>query len=219
MNKQTHDQIIKKVIQKIIDAGIPNDSIVREYGNRNGCVDIAIMAQQYLTPVAVFEIKIDRNKRLFESGIRTLKRITSTLKISVKCYLVCAKDDDVEIFDVGNIVYGQDEFNNDSINNYIVEQFPDFASLQNDLQGKNDAMIEAKKQEYEILLKRLCFWGLPLYLIIVIALDKLEWMKLTDKHLIVHGAVVVITILPFVSELSMAGLHLKLKSSESENKK
>ena len=219
MNKQTHDQIIKKVIQKIIDAGIPNDSIVREYGNRNSCVDIAIMAQQYLTPVAVFEIKIDRNKRLFESGIRTLKRITSTLKISVKCYLVCAKDDDVEIFDVGNIVYGQDEFNNDSINNYIVEQLPDFASLQNDLQGKNDAMIEAKKQEYETLLRRLCFWWLPLYLIIVLALDKLEWMKLTDKHLIVHGAVVVITILPFVSELSMAGLHLKLKSSESENKK
>ena len=220
MNKQTYDEITKKLIEKITDAGVPKDCIVLEFGNRNACVDLAIMAQQYLTPVAVFEIKIGPKGRLFESGIQALKRITSTLKIAVKCYLVYANDaNSIEIFDVGNIVYGQSKFNQENIANYRINNLPTFANLQNDLQGKNDAVIDAKKQEYETFLRKLCFWWIPLYLIFVLILDKLEWMKLTYEHLIVHGTVIIITILPFVSELSLAGLHLKLKSSEGKSKK
>ena len=98
------------------------------------------------------------------------------------------------------------------------EKLPDFSALQNNLPEKNDAMIEARKQEYEKILRKLCFWYIPAYCITFLILDAFDIYRLTYERLIVHGAIIVITILPFVSELSMAGLRLKLREPEKEKK-
>ncbi len=219
MNKQTYEQITERLIAKITEAGVPKNCIICEFGNKNLRADIAIMAENYQTPVAIFEIKVGDKKQLFNSGIHNLKRIVSTLKITVKCYLVCAKDTgDIEIFDVGNIVYGQDNINLGNLDVYKITKLPAFSILQSNLPEKNDAMIEARKQEYEKILRKLCFWYIPAYCIIFLILDAFDIFRLTYERLIVHGAIIVITILPFVSELSMAGLRLKLREPEKEKK-
>ena len=220
MNRQTHEQITENLIERILSAGVPRNCIIQEFGYGNAHADIAIMAESYQTPVAIFEIKIGDKKQLFKSGILTLKRVVSTLKIIVKCYLVCAKETgDIEIFDIGNIVYGQDHIDWNNLDDYkITEKLPDFSALQNNLPEKNDAMIEARKQEYEKILRKLCFWYIPAYCITFLILDAFDIYRLTYERLIVHGAIIVITILPFVSELSMAGLRLKLREPEKEKK-
>ena len=219
--KETFDNITNQLVERLKKDGIPSKFIVREWGDRLVLADVVIMSEVYQTPIAVFEVKINNDRNSVESGIKNLRRIATKIKITAPCYLVCGNTkEDIDIFNVSQFIYSQKPFDYSTFDkSCLVGKIPDFASLQNDIPGRNSAIVDEKRQEHGKVLLRLCFWFIPAYCFIVLILDALNIFSITFERLIVHGAIIIITMLPFVSELSMAGVYLKLRDSGDKDKK
>ncbi len=215
-----HSQTLNLLINYLKRNGFPDNAISIEWGTkRKWVVDLAIMAKEYDTPVSIFEIRALKSQDSIKHGINSLKRAVTLLELTVSCYIVfCNKTgDDVEIFDVTDNVYNGTnlDFNNFNNPEFACEVI-NFEAMQLGIEAKSrehNKQIQEKKQEK---LDRYCFWLLPFYCIIVMLLDWLKIYTITYERLLVHGAFLVLNLLPFFKEISLAGVLLKRNPDEEK---
>ncbi|MBE6376826.1 MAG: hypothetical protein E7050_10215 [Lentisphaerae bacterium] len=215
-----HSQTLNLLINYLKRNGFPDNAISIEWGTkRKWVVDLAIMAKEYDTPVSIFEIRALKSQESIKRGIDSLKRAVTLLELTVSCYIVfCNKTgDDVEIFNVTDNVYNGTniDFNNFNNPEFTCEVI-NFEAMQLGIEAKSrehNKQIQEKKQEK---LDRYCFWLLPFYCIIVMLLDWLKIYTITYERLLVHGAFLVLNLLPFFKEISLAGVLLKRNPDEEK---
>lgn len=218
MLKQKHDQVIQQLIRKIEESNISAKFIVQEWGTRNVLADIVIMDENYLTPVAIFEVKVgDNTNYLKKSGVESLRKIAATLKINVKCFLALDSDNDVKIFDVSKLVYTPNK-NDLCDDSYLVDSIPDHKVLQNDLYERNEAVADAKKQEKQDLLNKVCLTLFPIYGLLFLVLDYRKIYTITIERLCFIGMITIVILLPFFTEIKI-GSWIYLKRENKKMKK
>ncbi len=217
MLKQKHEQVTQQLIRKIEESNISEKYIVQEWGNRNVRADIVIMDENYLTPVAIFEVKIGDNTNILKkSGIETLRKIAATLKINVKCFLALGSDNDIKIFDVSKLVYtpNENELCDDS---YLVDSIPDHKVLQKNLYGRNEAVADEKKQAKQDLLNNVCLRLFPIYSLLFLVFDYREIYTITIERLCFIGMMTIVILLPFFTEIKIGSwIYLKRENKKME---
>ena len=219
MLKQKHDQVIQQLIKKIEESNISAKFIVQEWGTRNVLADIVIMDENYLTPVAIFEVKVgDNTNYLKKSGVESLRKIAATLKINVKCFLALDSDNDVKIFDVSKLVYNPNK-NDLCDDSYLVDRIPDHKVLQNDLYERNEAVVDAKKQEKQDLLNKVCLTLFPIYGLLFLVLDYRKIYTITIERLCFIGMITIVILLPFFTEIKIGSwIYLKRENKKMKKK-
>ena len=183
--------------------GYPAECIVTEWGN-NGCaIDIAIMAKDLITPIAIYEIKGLNHPQALIDGVKQLKRAVSMLNITTQCNLVFAKPDApyFEVFDVTSTVY------NGKPNDGTIHSQSEPISYDNIAAGaksKNAGKRVQRKQKQIDSMKPLCWIVLPVIIFAIILLDAFKIYSLTTLRLIIIGVLLMIVLLPFFSEISLS---------------
>ena len=217
-----HVRILHHLISYLKNRGVPDSAIAVEWGNRQKyVVDLAIMAKEYDTPTAIFEIKSFKSAESVNRGIKSLKKAVNALNITVPCYLVFGYQakNDVEIFDVTGAVYNGEEipFKNFSDPNFRCDII-NFDEMQLGIESKNRENIRIKRDEKQEKLERFCYWIIPLYCVVLILLDCVGLYKITYERLWVHGAILVVTMLPFFKEVSFGSFIVKRNDLEDKQK-
>lgn len=210
LHKKTTGEFIKYLERH----GYPSDRIVPEWGTENCVIDIAVIADDYTTPVAIFEVKGKKTPQSVKMGISQLKRMRNMLDMTVSHSLVFACDTDpfFEVVDVSDMVYN-DDGNNDI--KHILESTPEaphFLSYKNIKAGVTAKMVlqEQKKKQTRIdRLKPICWFVVPPVSIILIILDACGVYSFTSERLLFIGGTVVLFLLPFFSEITLKGFALK----------
>lgn len=215
-------RILHLLIDYLRSRGIPDNAIAVEWGSRQKfVVDLAVMAKEYDTPVSIFEIKSFKSDSSVRIGIDHLKRAVKSLNITVVCYLVFGHntEDSVEIFNVTDAVYNGaeipfDKFNDPNFRSDIIN----FEEMQLGIESKNLANNQSKRDEKQDKLEKYCFWILPLYFAAVILLDAFRVYPITYERLWIHGAILVVTLLPFFKEVSIGNFLAKRNDSGDKQK-
>ena len=215
-----HIKTLNLLLNYLKRNGFPDNAISVEWGSRKKwVVDLAIMAKEYDTPVSIFEIRALKSSESIKRGIDSLKRAVTLLELTVSCYMVfCnAAGDDVEIFDVTDNVYNGTNIDYKNFNDSkFTCDVTNFEAMQLGVEAKSrehNKQLRDKKQEK---LDRYCFWVLPFYCIIVMLLDWLKIYTITYERLLVHCAFLILNLLPFFKEISLAGVLLKRNSDEGK---
>lgn len=192
--------------------GYPDESISLEWGNKNCAVDIAILADDLVTPIAIYEIKGMKNPHTIRSGINQLKRVVQLLDLSVPCYLVFQAKREIgfEVIDVSDVVFNDSEMDFEDI---MESQKPTKPMTYKNAQvgAENKAIMKAarKRQKKIDRLKPLCWIVLPIIAFIVLLLDAFDKYLITYPRLCVYGVLVIIILLPFFSEISLKDFSFK----------
>jgi len=210
------------LVEYLLAHGYPKDRIILEWGNSNYAIDIVILANDYITPISIFEIKGGRTSQSFLMGIEQLRRAVSFLDVNVQCTLVFGTDKEpfFTAYDVTSFVYGaspiQPFFDTivDSSSYYPVE----YNYLASGANSKLCSRKLDKKQKRVDRMKWFCWYIIPPAAIAVLVLDKLNILPLTTERLIIISAIFIIVLLPFFSEISIKDFSMKRDISTKDKK-
>lgn len=197
--------------------GYPDESIVLEWGNNKCAFDIAVVAEDCVTPVALFEIKGQKTPKSVTMGIQQMRRAYKMLKISVPCSLVFGITNEpyFEVVDVSNYMCNEDAIDVTSIMepHHLTKPI----SYRNIQAGASSKIIAKKVEEKRERLDKLhpiCWILFPLLAIALLVLDALDIYVLSTLRLVVIGATVIIVLLPFFSEITIKDFSFIRKKSE-----
>ena len=216
--------IEKLLVKKLMEKGVPGDAMIFEWRRKAGeqPLDLVVMAKDYNTPVSIFEIKHSKTSLTIDKGINQLKTAAQTIgRPIVLCYLVFPKDsDNIEIFDVTDAVYNGVHYKHEKFYDSLFScDIVTYEEMQKGFELRNLVNNVHKRDETVIFLKRLCFWIIPLYCLLVLILDGLGFFHITYERLWVHGGIVVMTLLPFFKEISLGPVIAKLNAEDKDKKK
>lgn len=211
------ENIMDSFIDYLKQFGYPDERIALEWGDRKSAVDIAILADDLITPISFYEIKIRKNLTAVQTGVNQLKRVVQRADISVPCYLVFRDSKEVgfEIIDVSDVV-----LNNDSpdIKEWMDHQKPtkpvSYHNIQAGAASKAISRAANKKQRKIDRFKFVCWLVIPLVAAVLLVVDACGIYEITILRLAVFGAVVIIVLLPFFSEISLKDVTLKRKGKD-----
>lgn len=192
----------------------PNNSIVLEWGTKHCAVDIAIVASDLITPIALYEIKGSKTKENILRGIEQLRRAIEMLDISVPCSLVFSKDTNpyFEVLEVSDIIYSNASIEYDELLTDHPHSEP--ISYNNMIAGVSTKVItkkQEKKRERIDKIKPLCWILFPVIGAILLFLDAFDIYNLTPMRLVLLGAMVILVLLPFFSEITLKDFSFKRK--------
>lgn len=192
----------------------PDNSIVLEWGTKKCSLDIAIVADDLVTPISLFEIKGRKTKDTVLRGIEQLKRATQRLAVSVPCSLVFEvnKPPYFEVLEVSDIIYNDAPIDFAELLSDHPLSFPiSYKNITAGTTAKAITQKQEKKQQKIDKIKPLC-WGLfPIIGAILLLLDALDVYNLTPLRLILIGAVVILVLVPFFSEITLKDFSFKRK--------
>ena len=206
--KNTADNFIKYLKQH----GYPNDSVAVEWGTKQCAIDIAILAEDKATPIAIYEIKGEKNQQSIKRGIEQLVRACQLLKITVPCSLVFRIDAPpfFEVIEVSDIVYNRTELDLGEIMKSHPAMEPiSYKNLQSGIGAKVILEKQDAKQKRVDKLKPVCWALIPFCAIAILLLDAFNIYKLSAERLAVMGSLVIIVLIPFFSEVSVKDFTLK----------
>ena len=214
VNMEFHRNTTEAFIAYLKRHNYPEKSIVLEWGTKNCAVDIAIVADDLVTLIALFEIKGHKTKDTISRGIEQLKRATQMLDVSVPCTLVFGVNHQpyFEVLEVSDIIYNDAPINFDE----LLSEHPlcSPVSYDNISAGATVKAITKKKKEKQDKIdkiKPLC-WGLfPTIGVILLLLDAFDVYSLTPLRLILMGAIVILVLIPFCSEITLKDFSFKRK--------
>ena len=192
----------------------PEKSIVLEWGTKKCAVDIAIVADDLVTLIALFEIKGRKTKDTISRGIEQLKRATQMLDVSVPCSLVFEVNHPpyFEVLEVSDIIYNDAPINLDELLSEHPLSSP--VSYDNISAGATAKVITQKKKEKQNKIdkiKPLCWVLFPIIGAILLLLDAFDVYILTPLRLILIGAVAILVLVPFFSEITLKDFSFKRK--------
>ena len=194
--------------------GYPDESISVEWGTPQCSIDIAVLANDLITPIAIFEIKGRKTRDAIDRGISQLKRAVHFFDITVPCNLVFASDNNVEfeVVDVTGNVYNNEEIDY----SFLLTPQPlkkpvSYNNLQAGSTGKILSKTIRKKQKRIDRIKWVCWLLFPIVAIAILVLDAIDVYHITALRLAVVGAIIIIVLIPFFSEISIKEISFKRK--------
>lgn len=215
---ELHKNTTNSFISYLKQHGYPEKSIATEWGTKYCMVDIAILADDRKTPVAIYEIKGKKSKATIEQGIRQLSRLRDMLKLSVPMSLVFGLENKpyFEVLDVSDFIYNAKVVDYDYLleENDFLQQPISYKNIQLGVSEKKLLQKQEDRIECFDKLKPLC-WGLiPLIASALLYLDAIGKYVLTAERLIVLGTVLIVVLLPFFSEISIKDFSFKRKNNK-----
>lgn len=212
---ELHRNTTEAFIDYLKKHNYPDNSIVLEWGNKYCSFDIAIMADDLVTPVALFEIKGRKTRETISRGIQQLKRATQMLDISVPCSLVFGtnKPPYFEVFEISDAIYNDVTINHEELLYEHTSSYP--VSYENMIGGATTKVLtqkQEKKRKKIDKMKPICWFVLPIIALFFQLLDAIGVYELTTPRLIFLGAVVILILLPFFSEITLKDFSFKRKN-------
>lgn len=213
--------------QELVEKGYPVSRIVKEFGKiPYGIVDFAIVDVDYKTPIAFYEIKSKtaiRNlivRGRFENLILSFQKLCNFYGITVSCYLAYKNTDEEKfsVLDLTKYVGGEKLPHDIKI---LFDEVGDLSSYRYDGSGEVKKVIrraEVKQRRIDKI-KPICWFVFPLIGLALLVLDALGIYLFTPMRLIVIGAIVLIVLLPFFSEISIKDISLKRSKDKKDNEK
>lgn len=192
----------------------PEDSIVLEWGTKNCAFDIAIVASDLVTPIALFEIKGRKTKDTISHGISQLKRATQMLDISASCSLVFGieKTPYFEVLEVSDIIYNDAPID---FNELLLDHPLGFPISYNNMTAgaATKAIIQKQEKKRRKIdkIKPFCWVIFPVIGVVLLGLDAFDIYKLTTLRLVLLGAIVLLVLVPFFSEITLKDFSFKRK--------
>lgn len=217
MNTNVYDNVENSFIDYLKSYGYPAECIALEWGNSKFTVDVAVLAKDLVTPIAVYEIKIRKTPDIIRRGIDNLKRIVSIYKITVPCTLVLGTDNGTlfEVVDVTKNVYSNEPIDISSLMApHPLTKPVSYDNLQAGSTSKALARKISNRQERIDRIKWFCWLLFPVVAVVLLILDALDIYQLTALRLTVVGAVVVVVLIPFFSEISLKDFTFKRKNDK-----
>lgn len=215
------------LIEYLVGHGYPQECIVFEYPTKNKlAVDIVVLADDLKTPIAAYEIKGRKSTHTLERGIEHMKRVAETLPLTVSMGLVfeTSQDPYFQVIDVSAIVYGNQDYNVADLMHIGKNCEPIAYKTINTSSATKKLIRKAEKLQEKMDSLALICWLLILPIsIILLILDAVDVYSLNTERLILLGAIVIIFILPFYSEISIKDFYIKrsdkMKTIFRRNKK
>lgn len=213
-----NNRITESIVEYLRSKDYPEQCIALEWGGRHLFVDIAVLAHDLITPLALFEIKTVKRPDSILRGINFLKKAVSTIDINVKCYLAFGKDSEpyFELYDVTSVVYSTSTIDTTSVRNMKIVEPLSYKTLQNGVDGRIKKSQHEKRQNRIDRIKPICWVILPLFIIVIVLLDAFKIYELTSLRLITFGGLIVIILIPFYNEVSLKEFTLKRKDDSNE---
>ncbi len=214
--KNTADALVSYLLKH----GYPESRIAFEWGDRQFAIDIVVLANDNVTPISIFEIKGSRTNESYLLGIEQLRRAVRRLDFSVQCSLVFGIDEAPYFiaYDVTNIVYSNAEIrpfeNTRSESSKYQPVRYEYLTLGVEPKLLNHEKV--KKQERIDRMKWFCWLLIPVAAITVLVLDKQHVLPLTTERLVIIGAVFIVLLLPFFSEISIKDISMKRDNSTKD---
>lgn len=220
MNRAAAEKkLVESIIENLKSMDYPEKCIAVEWGNRYLSVDIAVLAYDLVTPLALYELKTIKSGETIKHGIQYLRKAALTMDINVKCYLAFCKDDKpyFELYDVTGIIYSNEEIDIVSVlKNMAISEPLLYKTLQNGIDGKIKKNLKEKRQKRIDRIKPVCWILIPLFIAAIVLLDAFKIYELTTIRLIAFGGLIVIILIPFYNEISLKDLTLKRKEKTNE---
>ncbi len=212
-----YKNIEDRLIDYLKEYGYPPECIAINWGDSKMAIDVAVLSENLITPIAVYEIKQIKTEKSVERGINNLKRIANSLKINASCFLVLGKDNsaEFEIIDVTKNVYNNEPINLPSIMAPTPLKPPiSYGNLQSGNASKELAKKIKNRQNKIDHLKPVCWFIFPFIATVLLVLDALKVYEFTALRLSVIGAVSIIVLVPFFSEISWKDFSFKRKTDK-----
>lgn len=197
--------------------GYPDESILLEWGTPKCAIDIAVLADDRVTPIAIFEIKGKKTPNTIRTGIAHLKRAANAFDITAPCSLVFGTDSALgfEVVDVTEYVYNSDEVDiSDIMAPNPLREPVSYNNLQAGSTSKNISRSIKKKQEKIDHIKWFCWLIFPLIALALLLLDAFGVYQITTLRLTVVGAAAILVLIPFFSEVSLKDFTFKRKGGK-----
>lgn len=205
----------KSFIEHLVEMGYPKNKIVKNFGiiGANN-VDIAIMDNDFITPIAFFEIKTGNvnDNRVFDSlkhVALNFKNVCDYYNLIIPCYCVLYdKFDDYKIIELTKYV---DDKSLDRSLSIIINYstLPSYDVLSNSILPKKLLNKTIEKQKHIDNFKPICWILLPLIIIIIGILDALNVYKLNTERIIILIVLIISILIPFFSEISFKDITFK----------
>ena len=215
---ELHENTTDAFIAYLKRHGYPEMSIATEWGTKQCMVDIAILADDGKTPVAIYEIKGKKSEKTLEQGIRQLTRVRNMLALSVPMSLVFGLECEpyFEVLDVSDIIYNAKVVDYDYLltENNLLQQPISYKNIQLGVSEKK--LLQKQEEHIKRIdkLKPLCWVIVPLLAIGLLLADATGKYVLTAERLIVFGTVLLVVLLPFFSEVTIKDFSFKRKSNK-----
>lgn len=228
MEKKLYENNLERDFEKeLCDKGYPTSRIVKEFGKiPYGIVDYAIVDVDYKTPIAFYEIKSKTGVRNvfvhsdLEKLILFFRKLCIFYGITIPCYLAYKEieEEKFSVIDLTKYVGGEQLPQDIEILFDEAFALPDYRYDGSGEVKKAIRRAEAKQQRIDKI-KPICWFVFPLIGLALLALDALGIYSFTPMRLIVMGAIVLIVLLPFFSEISIKDISLKRnKDKDKDNK-
>ncbi len=174
-------------------------------------VDLAVFAEDSVTPIAFFEIKKDTLPlRSFQLTISEYKKICSRLEVSIPCYIaICPAEVGWQIYDISSFVYGGDTPITMEAIKAQKTDLPPYASLTKGSKAKKEIKKRADKKRRIDLMMIFCWGIIPAIALTAMILDANYIYTFNPYRIIVLGVIVLVALLPFFSEISFKDFKVK----------
>ena len=212
----------ERFVQYLIQHNYPPDRIVLEWGDGTYFVDIAIIADDLVTPLAFFEVKEAISYNEMKHISEKIKAYIKKLGVSVPVYIVFPDSKLVGQFEIIDLFEILDSPKT------TVEEGEDFKKARNTggtisyqtLESGSESKIVAarrvQRKKSIDKLKLVCWLVIPIIGFILILLDAFEKYVFSNERLIVFGAILVVVLLPFFSEITFGDVSVKRKKEDKE---
>lgn len=217
-----HENTTNALINHLAKHGYPKDRIAVEWGTKQFAIDLVVLAQDYMTPVSIFEIKTSPSMASFKAGLQQLKKGALNLPLNVQCTLVFSTEEapyfiayDVTQHIYGNVPIDYNELLSQSSNRYKPISYERLTS------GLGPKLLTQKLVKWQSRigrLKTICWLILPLAAIDLLVFDSKGIFVLTTERLIILGVCVIVVLIPFFSEISIKDITLKRDKDYIEKK-
>lgn len=194
--------------------GYPEDRIVTEWGNGKYRIDIAVLDNNRAMPVAIYEVKGTKTKESFNSGLAQLRRYMDFLGYPVEAGLVFSKSIS-PFFEFVNLSGQYNDIQSDQkMVDELISTAAEPISYEN-IRLSAEPKIQnslKKKKERKLNTFNIVSWVMAFVTFVFLVLEFLGIIAFTTERMIVYGIVILLTILPFYSELKFGDLSLKRES-------
>lgn len=208
-------------IDYLIRHGYPPNRIALEWGIKEYSIDMVILAEDGMTPVAIYEFKQIKSIQAIQAGVRFLRRVREKYNFIVPYFLVfyTEKEPFFDVVDVSKIINNNENFDvQNIINNPAPLAKPiAYEHVKSGIEGKSALRRQSDKQAKIDKLKPICWCILPFVLLTILVLDALCIYELNTERLIVLGITIIIILIPFYSEISLKDFTLK-RNHPKDNK-
>ena len=221
MNKQTHDEFIKKVKDFLHSKGVKSSNIICEYipKGQHCHFDLAITSEKFDIPIAVIDIKMVASSHAYLFNTKLFEKLHSIYNAEIPCYVIIMQEDicNFDIFDATDYVYKR-TLPGELPKSINPENFPTYTELLRRFKILNEISVANETKKKQNSFKWVCWVILPIVIVGILAMDKYGFYPLSTYRLIIWGGLGVIILLPFFKEITV-GSMFHIKRDEAEEKK